>query len=54
MASSGRLNPGEKGKIIAKIAIKGRKGFMSKNLQVFTNDPGRPVITLNINAFIPQ
>ena len=53
MVSSRHLNPGEKGKIIAKVNIKGRRGYISKNVQIFTNDPKRPFVTLNMKAFIP-
>jgi hypothetical protein len=54
MASSSRLKPGEKGNIIAKIDIKGRAGSISKSVQVFSNDPKRPIITLFLKATIRQ
>jgi hypothetical protein len=54
MASSSRLKPGEKGNIIAKIDIKGRAGSISKSVQVFSNDPKRPIITLSLKATIRQ
>ncbi len=53
MASSSHIQPGEKGKILAKVDIKGHKGFISKKVRVFTNDPNRPTVNLYIKAFIP-
>ncbi len=52
MASSGRLKPGEKGKINTKVETAGRKGFISKGIAVHSNDPKRPVINLTIKANI--
>ncbi len=52
MASSSHLKPGEKGKIIVKINIKSRAGFISKKVQVFSNDPKRSIVTLFLNATI--
>jgi len=52
MASSSRIKPEEKGKITAKIDIKGRKGIVSKTVQVFSNDPKKPVVTLFLKAII--
>lgn len=53
MASSSHIQPNEKGKILTKVDIKGRKGFISKMIRVFTNDPRRPTINIYIKAFIP-
>jgi hypothetical protein len=52
MASSSQLKPGEKGKIIVKINIKGRVGSVSKGVQIFSNDPKRSLVTLFLNATI--
>ncbi len=52
MASSSHINPGETGKITAKIYTQGRKGLVSKGVQVFSNDPKRPVVTLHLKAVI--
>ncbi|NWF51694.1 MAG: hypothetical protein HXY47_01255 [Nitrospirae bacterium] len=52
MASSSRLKPGEEGKIIAKIDIKGKKGFISKTVVVLTNDPQKPAVNLVLKALI--
>jgi hypothetical protein len=52
MASSSHLNPGESGKISAKIDTKGRIGLVKKGVQVFSNDPKRPVVSLYLKALI--
>jgi len=52
MASSSHISPGDSGKITAKIDTKGRIGSVSKGVQVFSNDPKRPVVTLHLKAVI--
>lgn len=52
MASSSRLKPGEEGKIVATIDIKGKIGFLTKTVKVFTNDPQKPVVNLVLKALI--
>lgn len=52
MASSSHLKPGEEGKIIAKVDIKGKLGFISKTVKVFTNDPQKPAVNLVLKALI--
>jgi uncharacterized lipoprotein YbaY len=52
MASSSRLKPGEEGKIVAKIDIKGKIGFISKTVKVLTNDPQKPEVNLVLKSFI--
>jgi hypothetical protein len=52
MASSSHINPGDSGKITAKIDTKGRMGQVSKGIQVFSNDPKRPIVTLYLKAVI--
>jgi hypothetical protein len=53
MASSSRLKPGEKGRIIARMHIKeGFRGMVSKWVKIFSNDPKRPVILLILYATI--
>lgn len=54
MASSDHIKPGDKGKISAKIDIKGRKGALSKSVQVLSNDPKRPAVTLSLTANIKE
>ena len=52
VASSSHLKPGEEGKIVAKIDIKGKIGFMSKTVKVITNDPQKPAVNLVLKALI--
>jgi len=52
VASSSRLKPGEEGKIVATIDIKGKIGFLTKTVKVFTNDPQKPVVNLVLKALI--
>ncbi|NWF76238.1 MAG: DUF1573 domain-containing protein [Nitrospirae bacterium] len=54
MASSSHIKPGEKGKIKAKIDIRGRKGYISKSVKVFSNDPKIPFVKLELKAFINE
>lgn len=54
VASSSRLKPGEEGKIIATIDIKGRTGYISKAVRVFTNDPQKPSVNLVLKALIKK
>jgi hypothetical protein len=52
MASSSHINPGDSGKITAKIDTKGRIGAVSKGIQVFSNDPKRPTVSLYLKAVL--
>jgi hypothetical protein len=52
VASSSHLKPGEEGKIVAKIDTKGRTGFISKTVNVLTNDPQKPAVNLVLKALI--
>jgi len=53
MASSSRLKPGEKGKIIGGMHVNERwKGPVSKRVKVFSNDPKRPVVMIVLFANI--
>jgi hypothetical protein len=54
LASSSQIKPGEKGTITAKVEIKGRSGPISKRVQVFSNDPKKPVVNLSIQALIKE
>lgn len=54
MASSSHLKPKEKGKIITKVNIKGRVGSLFKSIQVFSNDPKRPIVNLSLKAMIKE
>lgn len=46
MTSSGHLKPGEKGEINISVDVRGKLGKISKTVQVYSNDPKRPQITL--------
>lgn len=50
MASSSRLNPGERGIINATVSTTGRSGPMAKAVVVRSNDPKNPVVTLVLKA----
>lgn len=52
MVSSNHIKPEEKGKIRAKVDIKGRKGLINKSIKVISNDPERQVIQLYLKALI--
>lgn len=52
VASLSHLKPGEEGKIVANIDIKGKVGFISKSVKVFTNDPQKPAVNLVLKALI--
>jgi len=52
VASLSHLKPGEEGKIVAAVDIKGKIGFITKTVKVFTNDPKRPVGILSLKALI--
>jgi len=52
VASSSRLKPGETGKIAATIDIKGKIGYITKTVKVFTNDPKKPTVNLVLKALI--
>ena len=54
MASSSHLKPGEQGKIVAKVDTGYRSGILLKSIDVFTNDPQRPRVTLALKARIKE
>jgi hypothetical protein len=54
MASLSQIKPGDKGKISVKVDISGRSNELSKSIQVFSNDPKRPVVTLFLKAIIKK
>lgn len=55
MASSGRLKPGEKGKLRMTVDIKGKTGPMVKTAHVYSNDPKIPdaVLTISMEIYSP-
>jgi len=52
MASSSHIKPGETGEITARIDTLGRTGSVAKGIQVFSNDPKRPVVYLSLRAVV--
>ena len=52
MASSSRLKPGEKGKIIVSVDLKDKIGHLIKKVYVKTNDPKLSAITLVIKVAV--
>jgi hypothetical protein len=54
MASSGRLKPGEKGTITARVATEAKKGVVIETVDVKSNDPKRPKVVLTLQALIME
>jgi hypothetical protein len=52
MLSSSILKPGDKGTIRAAISTTEFVGSISKTVEVFSNDPQRPLIKLVLKAFM--
>jgi hypothetical protein len=52
MAGPSRLKPGEKSGILVKVTTEGRSGPLAENVEVQSNDPARPEITLTLRAYI--
>jgi hypothetical protein len=52
VASSGHLKPQEEGKINVAVDVKGKSGSLSKTVQVYTNDPDKPVTTLTLKMVV--
>lgn len=52
MASSSRLKPGERGMIRLSVDIRGKLGTIYKTVQVHTNDPLTPQVTLAVRMVI--
>ena len=52
VASLKELKPGEKGSISVVIDMRGKKGFFSKTIDVYTNDPITPVTTLSVKIHV--
>jgi hypothetical protein len=50
MAGSSRLKPGESGSIIVKVDFGFGIGTIVKTIEVFSNDPERPRVTLTLMA----
>ncbi|MBI5639825.1 MAG: c-type cytochrome [Nitrospirae bacterium] len=52
MASSSRLKPGEKGRISVSVDVRGKRGSLTKTIQVYANDQKRPVTTLSLRMYL--
>jgi hypothetical protein len=52
MAGPSHLKAGEKGSILVKATTTGRQGLVIENVEVWSNDPARPRITLTIKAYV--
>ncbi len=52
MASSSHIKPNEKGAISVKVNTAGRKGLITENVEVISNDSLRPQIALTIRALV--
>lgn len=50
MLSSSVLKPGDKGTIRSAVNTAGTAGPLSKSVEVFSNDPMRPVVRLVLKA----
>lgn len=48
MASLSRLKPGERGRIKVTVDVAGKRGPITKAVQVYSNDPKQPVVTLTV------
>ena len=52
MAGSGRLKPGEKGMITARVSTALKDGLTTETVEVVSNDPKRPKIVLTLKAIV--
>ena len=52
MASLSHLNPGDKGKVQVSVDLRGKRGQVTKTVQVLSNDPKKPVTTLTVTALV--
>jgi hypothetical protein len=50
LAGSSHLKPGEKGRIVVHISTLGRQGDAVETVEVVSNDPKRPKVTLTVRA----
>lgn len=52
MISSDHLDPEEEGQIKATVSTEGKKGLLSKTIQVRSNDPEHPLVILKLKALV--
>jgi hypothetical protein len=50
MASSSQIKPGETGSITATVNVQHYSGKITKEIAVYSNDPGRPRVNLLLKA----
>ncbi|NOY64465.1 MAG: DUF1573 domain-containing protein [Nitrospirae bacterium] len=50
MVSSDHLGPGEEGQIMVTVTTEGKKGPVTKTVQIRSNDPGKPLVILKLKA----
>jgi hypothetical protein len=50
MASSSQIKPGESGSITATVTVQHYSGIITKEIAVFSNDPGKPRVNLLLKA----
>ena len=54
MASSSHLKQGEEGAISARVATLNKTGVITETIEVTSNDPKRPKVTLTVLATIVE
>ena len=54
MVSSNHLKPGEKGRIMVKVDTAGRKGVLTKTVEVTSNDPKKMKSVLMLKANVKE
>ena len=54
MVSSNHLKPGEKGRIMVKVDTAGRKGMLTKTVEVTSNDPKKMKSVLMLKANVKE
>jgi hypothetical protein len=52
VASSSHLRAGEKGKILGRVSTVSKKGLITETIEVVSNDPKRPTVSLTLQATI--
>ena len=52
MVSSSQIKPGESGSITATVSVQHYSGKVTKEIAVYSNDPGKPRVNLLLSAEI--
>jgi len=50
MASLSQIKPGESGRITATLTVQHYSGMITKEIAVYSNDPGKPRVNLLLKA----